>query len=122
MKTILIMIAMFVTGCSGSGLSAGSINTKLGVCSQYQVVGTWSYGGTDPDSMTLNADCTGTAVRCQTTFTWEAFGADRVRVTTLTGNGAQGCHEVGTVDCSVLADAYTMELGCPTRGVLTYNR
>ena len=102
-------------GSDGSGSEGAASNAAPRPCGSSVVLGAWhSKIMGQPDTMTFNADCSGTASYCQSTFTYPAVTAStgQVLVTNTSTNGAVGCLPLGLTKCAYQIEGSSMSIYC----------
>lgn len=117
-----VMLALSLISCknssggSGGSSSEGAANNAAPQpCGSSIVLGSWngSIMG-KPDTMTFNADCSGTASYCQSTFNYPSVTASsgQVLVTNTSTNGAVGCLPLGLTKCAYQVEGSSLTIFC----------
>jgi hypothetical protein len=103
------------SGSGGSSQEGAPAVSAPQPCGSSIVSGSW-HGAImgQPDTMTFNADCSGTASYCQATFTYPAVTASsgQVLVTNTSTNGAVGCLPLGLTKCAYQVEGSSMSIFC----------
>lgn len=114
-RFIFACIATAAWGCSSGGGGGGN------ACDGSLALGSWYDGSTD--TMTFNANCSGTSSYCGSTFTVskaiDAMGT--MTVTTSATNGNPGCAPVGQMSCDYAISGNNLAFDCGS-GALLYTK
>lgn len=116
MRMCAIVGLFALTALVGCGNKNSSVSN--GACSASGLAGTWqgNVEGT-PDTLNLNGNCSGTSTACQANFTYQAgtqsYGSlPGVTLNVSTSNGALGCPNQGTNNCSYSLSGNSLTLYC----------
>lgn len=117
-KLIVLIIGLILSGCGSN--SGGTNQSSGGSCSSSILTGTWKNA---VDTLTFNADCSGTGSGCQSSFTFPnvsaASGEAIVNITSsLTKSG---CSSVGQTKCVYVVNSNVLTFNCGA-GTASYTR
>ena len=120
----LLFVAVIFTACGSDEASPGAGASTNTDCASSVISGSWTrtlLG--NPDTITFNPNCSGTASRCSATFTYPNVTASSgsVLLTVTSTSGISGCLPVGEHTCTYSVSGNTLNYSCGGSG-LTYTR
>lgn len=118
----LFIVPLLMAGC---GTESGSSSDTAKACNSSIVVGSWTraLSATISDTMTFNADCSGTSSYCQSTFDYPNVtnSSGSVLITNKTTNAATGCLPAGETTCQYAVSGVQLTVSCGG-GASTYTK
>jgi hypothetical protein len=114
-----LLLALMCVGCAQPG---GGSSSSAGACAGSPAVGSWD-ADTSTNVLTFTAQCAGSDVYCQSTFTWPNFtsSSGTVLVTVTSTNTNAGCLPAGTTTCAYQFSGNQLGYDCGG-GILTYTK